>query len=151
MPLHKVPDSRTGKGVFIQYVPHSGPPIRGRPGPESDREAGQNLVSEPAHEDEENEQRKGRQQRTITWTASRKQTPFTTRHMESTDVPEHTAKSPLLPFIFITLLDFCIHPNLERLFSDECCFSVHNRVNRVETNGNDDILLSLRNNVVCFV
>lgn len=114
MPLHKVPDSRTGKGVFIQYVPHSGPPIRGRPGPESDREAGQNLVSEPAHEDEENEQRKGRQQRTITWTASRKQTAFTTRHMDSTDVPEHAAKPPLLPFIFITLLDFCIHPILER-------------------------------------
>lgn len=72
MPLHKVPDSRTGKGVFIQYVPYSGPPVRSGQGSESDGEAGQNLVSEPAHEDEENEQRKGRQQRTITWTASRK-------------------------------------------------------------------------------
>ncbi len=73
MPLHKVPDSRTGKGVFVQYVPYQGPPIRGRSGPESDREAGQNLVSEPANEDEENEQRKDRQQRTIMWTAVRKQ------------------------------------------------------------------------------
>lgn len=74
MPLHKVPDSRTGKGVFIQYVPYSGPPIRSGQGSESDREAGQNLVSESAHEDEENEQRKGRQQGTITWTASRETT-----------------------------------------------------------------------------
>lgn len=70
--------------------------------------------------------------------------------MDSTDVPEHAAKPPLLPFIFITLLDFCIQPNLERLFSDECYIPVHNRVNRVETNGNDNILLSLRNNAACF-
>lgn len=71
MPLHKVPDSRTGKGVFVQYVPYQRPPIRGRKGPKSDREAGQNLVSEPADEDEENEQREDRQQRTIIWTAVR--------------------------------------------------------------------------------
>lgn len=70
MSLHKIPDSRTRKGVFVQYVPYKGPPVRGCPGPESDREAGQNLVSEPTHEDEENEQRKERQQGTITWTAN---------------------------------------------------------------------------------
>lgn len=36
MSVHKVPDSRVGKGVFVQYVPHERPPIRGREGPESD-------------------------------------------------------------------------------------------------------------------
>lgn len=72
MSLHKVPDSRTGKGVFVQYVPYKRPPIRGRQSAESDREAGQNLVSKPANEDEEDEQRKERQQqRTIMWTAVR--------------------------------------------------------------------------------
>lgn len=70
MPLHKIPDSRTRKGVLVQYVPNQRPPVRGRPGFESDRETGQNLVSKPAHEDEENEQRKEREQGTITWTAN---------------------------------------------------------------------------------
>lgn len=65
--LHKVPDSGTGEGVFVQHVPHKGPQIRGRAGSESDREAGQNLVSEPEDEDEEDEQGKERQQRTIMW------------------------------------------------------------------------------------
>lgn len=59
MSLHQVSDSRTGKGVFVQYVPYSGPPIRSGKGSEFDRKAGQNLVPEPAYEDEENEQRKG--------------------------------------------------------------------------------------------
>lgn len=78
MPLYKIPDSRTRKRVFVQYVPYQRPPVRGRPGPESNREAGQNLVSEPAHEDEENEQRKERQQGTITWTANQKTDPQVT-------------------------------------------------------------------------
>lgn len=65
MSLHKVPNFGTGKGVLVQYVPHQRPQIRGRKGTESDREAGQNLVSEPANEDEENEQGQERQQGTI--------------------------------------------------------------------------------------
>lgn len=86
MPLYKIPDSRTRKRVFVQYVPYQRPPVRGRPGPESNREAGQNLVSEPAHEDEENEQRKERQQGTIKWTAHQKTVPVPTSDMDSTDL-----------------------------------------------------------------
>lgn len=108
MPLHKVPNSGTGKGVFVQYVPNQRPEIRSGPGPESDREAGQDLVSEPADEDEENEQRKERQQRTIIWTqTSRIITTIDTTW--TAQMYQNTLLSLLLLlflFIFITLLDF---------------------------------------------
>lgn len=111
MSLHKVPDSRTGKGVSVQYVPYKRPPIRGRQSAESDREAGQNLVSEPENEDEEDEQRKDRQQRPIMWTTVTKQPTITTSLMDSTDVPKHTTSAPLL-LIFITFVGFfCINLN----------------------------------------
>lgn len=95
LPLHKVPDSGTGKGVFVQYVPNKGPPVRGGQGPESDRETGQDLVSEPAHEDEENEQRKGRNERTLMWTAVRATRTDHCSHWDRwTDVSKHTMTPP---------------------------------------------------------
>lgn len=86
MPVYQIPDSRTRERVFVQYVPDQRPPLRGRPGAEPNREAGQNLVSEPAHEDEENEQRKERQQGTITWSASQYAAPAPSSSVDSTDL-----------------------------------------------------------------
>lgn len=109
MPIYKVPDSRTGKGVFVQYVPNQRPPIRGGSGSESDREAGQNLVSEPANEDEENEQRKGRQQGSVIGLQRQNNHINHYIHLDSTDVPKHPPP-PIHVLIFITLLDFVLTP-----------------------------------------
>ncbi|POI18800.1 hypothetical protein CIB84_017456 [Bambusicola thoracicus] len=55
MSVHKVSDPGTGKRVFIQYVPHTGPEVRSSPSPKSHGTPSQNLVSEQANENEENE------------------------------------------------------------------------------------------------
>ena len=55
LPLHQVPDAGTGEGVSLQYVFNQGPSVRGGPGSQPHRAAGQNLVSKPEDEDEQDE------------------------------------------------------------------------------------------------
>ena len=58
MPLHKVPDLGVGEGVSVQYVSDPRAPPRDQPVRQPDRQAGQDLVSEPQDEAEEDEQGK---------------------------------------------------------------------------------------------
>lgn len=53
--LHEISNFRAGKGIFVQHVPDPGPSVRSGTRPQTDRAAGQNLVSESTHENEENE------------------------------------------------------------------------------------------------
>lgn len=55
LPLYQVSDAGTGEGVSLQYVFNQGPSVRGGPGSQPHRAAGQNLVSEPEDEDEKDE------------------------------------------------------------------------------------------------
>jgi len=55
LPVHQVPDAGTGEGVSLQYVFNQGPSVRGGPGSQPHRAAGQNLVSESEDEDEKDE------------------------------------------------------------------------------------------------
>lgn len=58
MPLHKAPDLGVGEGVSVQYVSDPRAPPRDQQERQPDRQAGQDLVSEPQDETEENEQGK---------------------------------------------------------------------------------------------
>ena len=58
MSLHEAPDLGVGEGVSVQYVPDPGAPPRDQQERQPDRQAGQDLVSKPQDETEENEQRK---------------------------------------------------------------------------------------------
>lgn len=116
MSIHKVPDSGTGKGVFVQYVPNERPPIRGGPGSESDREAGQNLVSEPANEDEENEQREGRQQGSVI--GLQRQNNHINHYRVTWTAQMYQNTTPLHPCSHIYhFAGFCINPNIQTVKS----------------------------------
>ena len=58
MPLHEAPDLGVGEGVSVQHVSDPRAPPRDQPERQPDRPAGQDLVSEPQDEAEENEQGK---------------------------------------------------------------------------------------------
>lgn len=53
MPLHKAPNLGVGEGVSIQYVSDPRAPPRDQQVRQPDRQAGQDLVSEPQDETEE--------------------------------------------------------------------------------------------------
>lgn len=55
MPLHKAPDLGVGEGVFVQHVSDPRAPPGDQQERQPDRQAGQDLVSEPQDEAEENE------------------------------------------------------------------------------------------------
>lgn len=55
VPLHKAPDPGVGEGIPLQYVSDPRAPPRDQQERQPYRQAGQDLVSEPQDETEENE------------------------------------------------------------------------------------------------